>query len=299
MLKNQFKFISLSESALNCNANFSEDDALQTYLKNISKYRLLEPSEEREIAKMASLGDKEAKKKLVQSNLRLVVSIARKIDQNKLPLLDLIQEGNVGLMVAVDKFNYKLGNKFSTYATWWIRQAIFKAISEQSYCMKIPVYVQETLAKYSKLKAKMEQEYQYSVNVSDVAKKMDISPDKIEFFANAFNKPISIDAKFEFGNGKEIDLSEVITDNDPKFEQNAEYDELKKDINKLLNSLKEREQVVMRMRYGLDDFKKRTLEEIGNMYGVTKECIRQTELRAIRKLREICVKDDLLTCYFN
>ena len=160
------------------------------YLREISTYPVLTSAEETELAKRIKEGDAEAKKKLIQSNLRLVITIAKKVIHNTtLPLTDLIQEGNVGLMIAAEKFNYKLGYKFATYAGWWIKQSMFKAISEQSHCMKIPVYIQETLSKFSKVKSEMEKENNCQVQNQDVAKKMNIEPDKIETFLSAYTKP--------------------------------------------------------------------------------------------------------------
>lgn len=275
------------------------DDSTRAYLKRVSHISLLSAQEEIELGKRIAKNDIEAKKKLVQSNLRLVISIAKKFIHYDMAFLDLIQEGNLGLMIAAEKFNYKLGYKFSTYATWWIKQAINKAISEQSRCMKIPVYVQETISKFSKVKSEMEKAYNCQITVGEVAKKINISESKIESFLNAFTKSYSIDFTFESNDGNEINFSEFLVDSNYKIEGKAEFDNLKTDINKILNSLKRREEEVLRMRYGLGNIKVRTLEEIGRMYGVTKECIRQTELRAIRKIRSSCLKEDLLECYLN
>lgn len=150
----------------------SDDSVLSNYIREISDYRSLTPAEEKETAKKAKEGDEEAKNKLIKANLKLVITIAKKaIHMSNLPMIDLIQEGNLGLMVAAEKFNYKLGYKFATYASWWIKQSMFKAISEQSHCMKIPVYIQETLSKFSKIKREMERENNSQVNAHDVAKK--------------------------------------------------------------------------------------------------------------------------------
>ncbi len=214
-----------------------------------------------------------------------------------LPFVDLIQEGNLGLMAAVDKFNYKLGFKFSTYAGWWIKQAMFKAISEQSHCMKIPVYIQETLSKYSKLKSGMEQESNSNVKLEDVAKKMNIAPDKIEMFLSAYTKTVSIENGIEKNDGKELNVADILADEKTLVSENIEYQSLKNDIDNVISTLKDREQEVVRMRFGLGDSEKYTLEEIGNLYGVTKECIRQTELRALRKMKES--GQELLACYIS
>ena len=262
------------------------DFNLSTYIKQISSYKSLNVSEERTLAQKAQEGDMEAKKQLVQSNLKLVVTIARKsIHMSSLPMVDLIQEGNLGLMIAVEKFNWKLGYKFATYASWWIKQSMFKAISEQSHCMKIPVYIQETLSKFSKVKADMERQYNCQIKTDDVAKKMNISLDKINSYLNAYNKPVSIEGGFESNDGSDLLIADILEDEKANVYENAEYENLKNDIEIVVSTLKEREQDVVKMRYGLDNFAKRTLEEIGNLYGVTKECIRQTELRALKKLK--------------
>ncbi len=264
----------------------SNDSVLSNYLREIADYRSLTPSEEKELAKRAKNGDEEAKKKLINANLKLVITIAKKaIHMSNLPMTDLIQEGNLGLMIAAEKFNYKLGYKFATYASWWIKQSMFKAISEQSHCMKIPVYIQETLSRFSKLKHQMERENNCYVKNEDVAKRMNISSDKIDLFLNAYSKTISIESSMENNNGKEMNIADILEDKKASATDNAEYEDLKTDILNVISTLKEREQEVVKMRYGLEGDEKKTLEEIGNIYGVTKECIRQTELRALKKMR--------------
>ena len=263
----------------------SIENPLSFYYKKISKFPVLTSEEEKELARQASLGDKEAKIKLIQSNLRLVINIARKsIHVSKLSMADLIQEGNLGLIAALDKYNWKLGYKFSTYATWWIKQTMFKAISEQSHCMKIPVYIQETLSKYKKIKNSLEQKYNCQIKPAVVADKMGISENKINTFLNAFTKSLSIENSLDAVDDKQLNLSEIIEDVKQNVEIKIENEELKKDIKKALSILKEKEQEVITLRFGLEDNGKKTLEEIGNIYGVTKECIRQIEKRAIRKI---------------
>ena len=270
------------------------------YLREISSYPVLSLAQERELAKRAKEGDGEAKKQLVQSNLRIVVTIAKKvIHSSGIPLVDLIQEGNLGLMIAAEKFNYKLGYKFSTYAGCWIKQSMFKAISEQSHCMKIPVYIQETLSKFSKVKSQMEKQYNCQVKNQDVAKKMNIEPDKIETFLSAYTKTISIESGLERADGKELNVADILEDKKACVSTNVEYENLKNDIAIVISTLKEREQEVVKMRYGLGNAAKLTLEEIGNIYGVTKECIRQTELRALQKLRLSGLSQDLLSSYIG
>ena len=264
----------------------SNSSELGEYLKKVNSIKNLEAKEEKELAIKAKNGDLLAKRILVQSNLKLVLTIARKtIHVSKLPLVDLIQEGNLGLMIAVEKFNPELGYRFSTYATWWIKQAMFKAISEQSYCMKIPVYIQETLSKFSKVKAEMERNYNCQVTNQDVAKKMDIEPEKIDTYLSAYTTTVSIEGSFDANNGSELAVADVVADNRQSVEENIEYEELKREVANVVSTLKEREQTVIKMRFGLENFTKTTLEDIGKIFGVTKECIRQTEARALNKLR--------------
>lgn len=273
-----------------------KDTVLTSYLREIADYPQLNVEEEKALAIRIENGDSNAKRELIQSNLKLVVTIARKaIHMSALPMIDLIQEGNLGLMIAAEKFNYKLGYRFSTYAGWWIKQSMFKAISEQSHCMKIPVYIQETLSKYSKVKYQMEQSTNSQVKTEDVAKKMNISPDKIEMFLSAYTKTISIENGLERIDGKELNVADILADEKTLISENVEYESLKNDIQNVISTLKDREQEVVKMRYGLDNSERYTLEEIGNIYGVTKECIRQTELRALKKMK--LSGGALLSCY--
>jgi len=261
-------------------------EEMGAYLKKVNSYKSLDSAEEKEIARKAKNGDKEAKKILVQSNLKLVLTIARKaIHVSKLPMVDLIQEGNLGLMIAVEKFNPDLGYRFSTYASWWIKQAMFKAISEQSHCMKIPVYIQETLSKFSKVKAEMERAYNCQVTNKDVAQKMNLEPEKVDTYLSAYTTTVSIEGSFDAKNGSELNVADVLEDETTSVEASIRYEELKKEIANVVSTLKEREQSVIKMRFGLENFARTTLEDIGKMFGVTKECIRQTEMRALNKLR--------------
>jgi len=264
------------------------------YLRKANSFKSLSAEEEKEVAIKAKKGDIEAKKLLVQSNLKLVLTIARKaIHVSKIPMTDLIQEGNLGLMVAAEKFNPELGYRFSTYAAWWIKQAMFKAISEQSYCMKIPVYIQETLSKFSKVKSEMEKAYNCEVNNKDVAEKMNIEPEKINTYLSAYSTTVSIEGSFDGKNGSELNVSDVLEDKNTNVEENIEYEELKKDLKNVVSTLKDREQTVIKMRFGLENCAKTTLEDIGKLFGVTKECIRQTEMRALNKLKNSLT----LACY--
>ena len=273
---------------------------LSNYIKEISKIKSLTVEEEQDYAKRAKEGDSLAKQKLIRANLKLVVTIAKKvIHSSKLPMIDLIQEGNIGLMVAVDKFNWKFGYRFSTYASWWIKQAMFKAISEQSHCVKIPVYIQETLSKYSKLKSEMEQKTNQEVKVVDVAKKMNIEPEKINNCLGAYKKTLSLEGEYETTNGSEVRLIDVIEDTKASIQREIEYESMKKDVVRLLNNLKDREQKVITLRFGLDGNQRQTLEDIGKIFGVTKECIRQTESRALNKLKSINLSKGLFECYIS
>ncbi len=262
------------------------DESLKFYLKEISAYKTLSAQEELDFAKKAKEGCLESRQKLIQSNLKLVVNIAKKIvHASNLPMIDLVQEGNLGLMVAAEKFNYKLGYRFSTYASWWIKQAIFKAISEQSHSMKVPVYIQETLSKFSKIKSEMEQKNSAAVKVEEVARKMNISSEKIETYLNAYSKTFSLEADYDLNGQGDVCLGDIIEDKKTNVQNIVEYEALQSDIFELLNCLKEREQQVLKLRFGLGECARQTLEEIGKYYGVTKECIRQTESRALRKLK--------------
>ena len=274
----------------------SADNEFNAYYRKANSYPNLSADEEKTIALKAQQGDQEAKKILVQSNLKLVLTVARKaIHVSKLPMVDLIQEGNLGLMVAVEKFNPNLGYRFSTYATWWIKQAMFKAISEQGHCMKIPVYVQETLSKFSKIKSEMEKTYNTTISTKEVAEKMNIEAEKIDSYLSAYTTTVSIEGSYDGKDGSEMSVAEVVADDKATVEENIEYEELKKDLDQVISVLKDREQTVIKMRFGLENFAKTTLEDIGKMFGVTKECIRQTEMRALNKLRTNLAS----TCYAN
>lgn len=278
------------------------DENLGDYIKKISKYPVLSTSEEKELANLIKKGDSEAKKKLVQSNLRLVFNVAKKsIHTTTLSFCDLIQEGNLGLMAAVDKFNPKLGYKFSTYAVWWIKQAMFKAISEQSYCMKIPVYIQETLSRYKKAKETLEKKYGCTINSSLAAREIGISEEKIDTFLNAYTKALSLETGFEklseTTGTREMSLCEIVEDEKQNVEKNILDRQLKNDINRALECLKSREKEVITLRFGLNENARKTLEEIGNIYGVTKECIRQIEKRALQKINSTKTSRELLIGY--
>lgn len=280
------------------NVEMSMGSDLNAYISKVSKFESLSAEEETAVAKLIKDGSEEAKTLLIKANLKLVVSLAKKmLHSGNLTMFDLIQEGNLGLMTAVDKFNYKLGYRFATYASWWIKQYMFKAISEQSHAMKIPVYVQETISKYSKLKTEMEQVQNEVVSTEKVAKKMNMDAEKINLYLNAFCKMLSLDGDFDGDGQNDLSLSEVIEDKRSSAQKDAEYNNLTKDIISLLDTLKDRESSVLKKRFGLCDEQRQTLEEIGNLFGVTKECIRQTEARALRKLKENNLTEVLYSSY--
>lgn len=280
-------------------SNNEVDDILASYIKKVQQIPKLNKKEELELAKKVSEGDNCAKKNLLNANLYLSINIAKKLlYTSNMPLIDLIQEGNLGLMVAIEKFNYKLGYRFSTYANWWVKQAIYKAISEQSRIFKIPVYIQETLSKFSKIKHKLEKQYNCSINNEVVAKEMNIDKNKIDLYLSAYVKTVSIESDFELNfNGSNLTLSEILVDEKSTKNLENDFEYLKNDIEFIVSKLKQKERNVLMFRYGLNNFTKKTLEEIGNIYGVTKECVRQTEKRALRKIREDKFNLSLLEAY--
>ena len=270
-----------------------KEESLQSYLKKIACIPVLSYEEEKELAKKIKAGDMEAKRALVRANLRLAANVAAKIKNSNMTFSDLLQEANIGLLVAVDKYNYKLGYKFSTYATWWIKQAVLKAISEQSGCMKVPVYVQEIVGKYSKMKSRLENELQITLSISDMAQRMKIEPKKLEEYVNAFQQNTSLDEKLSNNDNKESCLGDIIADENATATAKAEYESLKHAIEEAMGTLKEREQKIVILRFGLNEESKKTLDEIGKMFGITKECVRQTEIRAIRRLKDFCTSHDM------
>jgi len=270
------------------------EESLSDYLKRIASIPVLSYQEEKALCKRIKNGDFEAKKELINANLRLAANVASKIKNSNMPFSDLLQEANIGLMVAVEKYNYKLGFKFSTYATWWIKQAVLKAISEQSGCMKVPVYVQEIVGKYSKMKSKLENELHTTLSVQEMAIRMNLEPDKLQEYLDAFQSNLSLDETLSNDSNKETSLMDIIADQNATATAEAEYMNLKYALQEAMKELKEREQKVVILRFGLNDDNKRTLDEIGKLYGITKECVRQTEIRALKKLRTICLKAEMV-----
>ncbi|MEK7595216.1 MAG: RNA polymerase sigma factor RpoD [Patescibacteria group bacterium] len=259
-------------------------DPVRMYLREIGKVKLLTGPEEVTLAKRAEKGEKEAVDRLIGANLRLVVSIAKKYMGRGLPFLDLIQEGNIGLMRAVEKFDWRRGFKFSTYATWWIRQAITRAIADHARTIRIPVHMIETINKFKRVQRKLEQEFERPPKPEEIAKEMGIEVEKANEIIKISQEPTSIETPV----GKEDDskLKEFIPDTDMEtpFEA-ASYELLKGHLDEVLQTLNPREQKVLELRFGLKDGRPRTLEEVGKEFGVTRERIRQIEAKALRKLR--------------
>ena len=238
-----------------------------------------------ELIVRAKAGDVTARNEVIEHNIPLIKKIAKKsITTTTLTDSDLVQEGIFGLITAIEKFNPTLGYKFATYASWWIKQAMFKAVSEQSYAVNIPVYIQETLSRYKKTKQEMEQTAQKEVSKKEVAEKLHLTEEKIDTFLNVYTRALSIESGTSMTDNKELTLAEIIEDEKQNVERDVLNNDLKKDIQKALDILKEKEKDVIVLRFGLEDKEKMTLEEIGNNYGVTKECIRQIEKRALNKM---------------
>lgn len=250
--------------------------------KNLKK---LTSKEENEFILRAKQGDIYARNRVIENNLDLIQKIINKsITNTTLTNSDLVQEGTFGLIIALEKFNPSLGFKFATYASWWVKQAMFKAISEQSYALNIPVYIQETVSRYNKIKQDMEKEEKKEIKKEVIAKKMKIDANKIDTFLNVFNRAMSIEQGSLMTGNKELTLSEIIEDEKQNVEKEVIDIELKRDIKNALENLAQKEKNVIVLRFGLENNQKRTLEEIGENYGVTKECIRQIEKRALNKI---------------
>jgi len=262
----------------------SVKDSIKMYLKEIGKIPLLTPSQERELARRAQMGDKKAREKLITANLRLVVSIAKRYIGRGLPFLDLIQEGNIGLLKAVEKFDWRKGYKFSTYATWWIRQAITRAIADQARTIRIPVHMVETINKLNRLIREYYQEHGEQPSIEELAKMMGKPVEKIEEILEAAKETISLEAPI--GEDEDSTIGDFVADDSiPSPKKEAMRMLIREEVEKVLRTLNPREAMVLKMRYGLLDGKAKTLEEVGQYFNVTRERIRQIEVKALRKLR--------------
>ena len=260
------------------------DDPVRMYLKEIGKVPLLSANEEIEIAKRMADGDQEAKRQLAEANLRLVVSVAKRYVGRGMLFLDLIQEGNLGLIKAVEKFDYRKGYKFSTYATWWIRQAITRAIADQARTIRIPVHMVETINKLIRVNRQLLQEYGREPRPDEIAAEMGISEEKVREIIKVAQEPVSLETPI--GEEEDSHLGDFIPDDDaPAPAEVAAFTLLKEQLMEVLDTLTPREEKVLRLRFGLDDGKARTLEEVGKEFNVTRERIRQIEAKALRKLR--------------
>lgn len=260
-------------------------DPVRMYLREIGKIPLLTAVEEVDLAKRIERGDLEASEKLTQANLRLVVSIAKKYVGRGLSLLDLIQEGNIGLIRAVEKFDYKKGFKFSTYATWWIRQAITRAIADQARTIRVPVHMVETINRYIRTSRKLMQELGRDPAVEEIAKELALEPERVREIMKVNQVPTSLEAPV--GEEKDSTLGDFIPDEETaaRPEDAASHELLKEQVTEVLDTLNDREKKVLKLRFGLEDGRQRTLEEVGKEFGVTRERIRQIEAKALRKLR--------------
>ena len=262
----------------------SLDDHVKMYLKEIGKVNLLDPNQEAELAKKMSDGDEEAKKKLAEANLRLVVSIAKRYVGRGMLFLDLIQEGNLGLIKAVDKFDYTKGYKFSTYATWWIRQAITRAIADQARTIRIPVHMVETINKLVRVSRQLVQELGREPTMEELSKELNMSIDKVREISKISQEPVSLETPI--GEEEDSHLGDFIPDDDaPAPSDAASFVLLKEQLVEVLKTLTPREEKVLKLRFGLEDGRQRTLEEVGKEFNVTRERIRQIEAKALRKLR--------------
>lgn len=260
------------------------NDPVRMYLKEIGRVDLLSGEEEIALAERIEEGDEEAKRRLAEANLRLVVSIAKRYVGRGMLFLDLIQEGNMGLIKAVEKFDYRKGFKFSTYATWWIRQAITRAIADQARTIRIPVHMVETINKLIRVQRQLLQDLGREPSPEEIAEDMDLTPDKVREILKIAQEPVSLETPI--GEEDDSHLGDFIEDQDATSpSEHAAYELLKEQLEDVLDTLTDREENVLRLRFGLDDGRTRTLEEVGKVFGVTRERIRQIEAKALRKLR--------------
>ncbi len=266
------------------NDTLNIDDPVKVYLKEIGRIPLLSTDEEIQLAIKKDQGDINAKKKLSEANLRLVVSIAKRYVGRGMSFLDLIQEGNMGLIKAVDKFDYTKGYKFSTYATWWIRQAITRAIADQARTIRIPVHMVETINRLKKVTSKLLHENGHDPSVEQIAEEMDLPVDKVREIMRVAQEPVSLETPI--GEEEDSHLGDFIADEDtPEPSDVASHTLLREQLEAVLDTLSPREKKVLKLRFGLEDGRARTLEEVGKEFDVTRERIRQIEAKALRKLR--------------
>ena len=277
------------ESAENMDKYFSQeglaiDDPVRMYLKEIGKIPLLSPERETYLAEQITLGNKSAKDELIEANLRLVVSIAKRHVGKGMYFLDLIQEGNLGLIKAVEKFDYSKGYKFSTYATWWIRQAITRAIADQARTIRIPVHMVETIHKVSRTMRQLLQDLGREPTTDEIAESLGMTADKVREIMKIAQDPVSLETPI--GEEEDSHLGDFVEDNDsPAPSESASNSLLREQLRNILHTLTQREEQVIRLRFGLDDGRPRTLEEVGRQFMITRERIRQIEAKALRKLR--------------
>ncbi|WP_125768056.1 RNA polymerase sigma factor RpoD [Companilactobacillus furfuricola] len=265
-------------------ADIKVNDPVRMYLKEIGRVPLLNAQQEVDLALKIEQGDEEAKQRLAEANLRLVVSIAKRYVGRGMQFLDLIQEGNMGLMKAVEKFDYRLGFKFSTYATWWIRQAITRAIADQARTIRIPVHMVETINKLIRIQRQLLQDLGREPLPEEIGAEMDMATTKVRDILKIAQEPVSLETPI--GEEDDSHLGDFIEDSDATSpEDHASYELLKEQLENVLDTLTDREENVLRLRFGLDDGRTRTLEEVGKVFGVTRERIRQIEAKALRKLR--------------
>ncbi|MBX3077206.1 sigma-70 family RNA polymerase sigma factor [Candidatus Obscuribacterales bacterium] len=268
------------------------EDPVQFYLRSIGRVKLLSATEEIELARRVAAGDPLAKKRLVQANLRLVVSVAKKYQNRGLPFLDLIQEGNLGLIRAAEKFDPERGYKFSTYATWWIRQGITRALADKSRTIRVPVHMVETINNLRKATRSLSQKLDRRPTMEELAKEMDVSLAKVKDILAANRSPLSLDTPY--GEDDDNTLAELVEDESSKTPEDATATSLMSDdVRKVLSVLTAREREVLILRFGLNDGKPRTLEQVGRLVGITRERTRQIELKALRFLRQSQASDQL------
>lgn len=261
------------------------EDSVRLYLREIGRVKMIKPDEEIELARRIAKGDEQAKKKLIQANLRLVISIAKKYVNRGLPFQDLIQEGNLGLIRAAEKFDHTKGFKFSTYATWWIRQAISRGLADKSRTIRVPVHMVESINKMKKTSVRLAQELGRKPTEEELARALELPVTKVQEIIQADREPISME--MPLNRDEETYLGDLIEDSESsRPDANTEEQLMRQDLNRMLSQLTPRERDIMHLRYGLEDGRQRTLEEVGRLFNITRERVRQIEHKAFRKLRQ-------------